>query len=198
MFKYMNLKDRFYSNISFDDGAGAGSGGDGGQGEQGTGQIDYAALLSDPKAQEAFANSEFGKKLIQSAEDKMRTKHTGEKKTLEQMYEDLKKNNDELMNFKRESEKISILKEMNVPLEFWDIIQAGETEVVKTMAKKLLEAHGKLLTSQVEEKFKANGTNPGGNPGGTTITKEQFSKMTYIERMKIYNENKPLYDELVK
>lgn len=32
---------------------------------------------------------------------------------------------------------------------------------------------------------------------GTTITKADFNKMTYSERMKLYDENKSLYDELV-
>lgn len=36
-------------------------------------------------------------------------------------------------------------------------------------------------------------------PGsGTTITKEVFDKMGYQDRLKLYNENKPLYDQLVK
>lgn len=32
---------------------------------------------------------------------------------------------------------------------------------------------------------------------GTTLTKAEFNKMSYSERMKLYNENKALYDQLV-
>lgn len=33
-------------------------------------------------------------------------------------------------------------------------------------------------------------------PGNTQITKEVFNKMGYQDRVKLYNENKPLYDQL--
>lgn len=35
-------------------------------------------------------------------------------------------------------------------------------------------------------------------PGGTQITKEVFNKMGYQDRLKLYNENKELYDQLKK
>ena len=38
--------------------------------------------------------------------------------------------------------------------------------------------------------------NPPINTGGTSITKEDFAKMSYKDRLKIYNENSELYNEL--
>lgn len=39
----------------------------------------------------------------------------------------------------------------------------------------------------------------GGNHNNKTqITKEEFNKMSYSSRLKLYNENKALYDQLVK
>lgn len=38
--------------------------------------------------------------------------------------------------------------------------------------------------------------NPPTNTGGTSITKEDFAKMSYKDRLKIYNENSELYNEL--
>lgn len=38
----------------------------------------------------------------------------------------------------------------------------------------------------------------GTNNGNSKITKEQFSKMTYAERVKLMNEDKATYDELIK
>lgn len=38
----------------------------------------------------------------------------------------------------------------------------------------------------------------GGKPGGKAITVEEFNKMTYKERTKLYSENPTLYNELTK
>lgn len=38
----------------------------------------------------------------------------------------------------------------------------------------------------------------GSHDNRTQITKEEFNKMSYSSRLKLYNENKALYDELVK
>lgn len=38
--------------------------------------------------------------------------------------------------------------------------------------------------------------NPPTNTGGTNVTKEDFAKMSYKDRLKIYNENSELYNEL--
>ena len=42
----------------------------------------------------------------------------------------------------------------------------------------------------------ANTATPPTNTGGTSITKEDFAKMSYKDRLKIYNENSELYNEL--
>lgn len=49
--------------------------------------------------------------------------------------------------------------------------------------------------------FESNVPSAGGRgnfarTGGPAITAEQFSCMTYTQRMKLYNENKPLYEQL--
>lgn len=191
MFKYHNLNERFGNRIFFDDDQGQG-------GQGGTGQIDYGTLFEDPKALEAFQNSDFFKKAIQSEADKVRTKATTEKKTLEERLTAQEKINSELLAFKNETVKVKVLKEMGIPLEFWDIIQAGTEEEIKGTAEKLLTAHRTLLTAEVETRLKANGSNPGAGHQDGTLTKEQFSKLTYAERTKLYNEDRELYDSLNK
>lgn len=60
-----------------------------------------------------------------------------------------------------------------------------------------------LLKSQIEateKKVKTDllqgmGTPPAGQ-GGTTTTKEQFEKMDYTDRLKVYDTNKELYNQL--
>lgn len=62
-----------------------------------------------------------------------------------------------------------------------------------------LDEQIKGLKETYKDMFKPNktGTTPS-NPEGknTVITKEQFAKMKYSERMELYNSNRELYDEL--
>ena len=62
-----------------------------------------------------------------------------------------------------------------------------------------LEEQVKTLKETYKDMFKPAKTgrspeNPEGKP--TTITVEQFSKMNYTEKNKLFNENKELYDQL--
>ena len=62
------------------------------------------------------------------------------------------------------------------------------------------------LDTLVDSKFKrlvthtttkgANTANPPANNGNSGVTKEDFQKMSYKDRLKIYNENPDLYNEL--
>jgi hypothetical protein len=173
-------------------------GGNAVQGGQEPGQIDYANLLNDPKALEVFQNSDFFKKAIQSESDKVRTKATNEKKSFEQLIGDQQKEIQELMTFKNESIKKDILVRLGVPVQFWEFIPAGTEEVIKASAEKLLSAHNSLLANEVDKRFRANGSNPGVDSKNSGITKEQFSKMTYVDRARLYQENRELYNELKK
>lgn len=62
-----------------------------------------------------------------------------------------------------------------------------------------LDEQIKSLKESYEDMFKPDktGVSPA-NPEGkdTVITKEQFAKMKYSERMELYNSNRELYDEL--
>lgn len=67
--------------------------------------------------------------------------------------------------------------------------------------KQLQEGEDSKFLFEVEDKntnpFK--GTKPGEKKDGTpgTVTKEQFNKMSYKERVNLYNSNKDLYDSLI-
>ena len=53
----------------------------------------------------------------------------------------------------------------------------------------------KRLVTHTETKG-ANTANPPANNGNSGVTKEDFQKMSYKDRLKIYNENPDLYNEL--
>ena len=49
-----------------------------------------------------------------------------------------------------------------------------------------------------EDDDKPNFTRPGGGGKPTEMTKEEFNKLSYVERNEIFNTNKSLYDKLTK
>ncbi|MGL4402430.1 MAG: hypothetical protein ACRCTS_01635 [Fusobacteriaceae bacterium] len=196
MFNYYNLRERFGSKFCFDDGEGSGSGGEGGQKE--TGKIDYNKIFNDPKFQEVLIGSEFYKKNVQSAEDKIRTKYTGEKKTIEQQMSAMSDEMAILKNERLENVKTSVIEEVGIPLKFRSRISGNTKEEMVESAKSLKADIEEFINVSVESKFQNGGRNPGKNPGNLNVTKEQFSKMTVVERMRLYGEDKNLYDELNK
>lgn len=68
----------------------------------------------------------------------------------------------------------------------------GELDKVFANQKKHLEAMEKKVRSEILK----DTPKPNGGNGNTTITKEDFAKMTYSERAKVYAENPDVYNEL--
>lgn len=65
--------------------------------------------------------------------------------------------------------------------------------------KEFLEENQKYLKQENTNNNENTDINLGGNHGSKTqITKEEFDKMSYSARLKLYNENKALYDQLIK
>jgi predicted nucleic acid-binding Zn-ribbon protein len=75
----------------------------------------------------------------------------------------------------------------------------GTVVGLKEQIDKLAKADdSKFLFDDGKTKFK--GTAPGeeSDPKPMTVTKEQFQKMGYTDRLKVFNENKELYDSLTE
>lgn len=72
-----------------------------------------------------------------------------------------------------------------------EALNAGKTDEVFDGIRKFIVSHDKALK---ENAFRANPTLTG---GGSTkaITKEQFDRMGYTERVKVFNEHPDLYKE---
>ena len=70
--------------------------------------------------------------------------------------------------------------------------QDGKLEGLEDQLKTLKESDSYLF--DIESNPGSKGFNPGG--GNQTITKEDFNKMGYSERVKLYSENRELYNNL--
>ena len=79
-------------------------------------------------------------------------------------------------------------------LEFLDYTDA---ETCKASIDKLSTAWNKAIEKAVNDRIKTN-TVPKMANNNNTITKEQFNKMNYQQKLELYNKNKDLYDKLSK
>ena len=70
-------------------------------------------------------------------------------------------------------------------------LNSGDVAKVFDGLRKFIEAHDKQLR---ENAFRSNPTLQGGN-STKAITREQFEKMGYTDRLKVYNEHPDLYNE---
>lgn len=83
-----------------------------------------------------------------------------------------------------------------------DNAEIGEDGTIKGLSEQIeaLQKSDDYLFEAKDPKPKMKGANPGqgGDPNFGELTKEQFSKMSYKEKVNLFNENKELYDSLSK
>lgn len=73
-----------------------------------------------------------------------------------------------------------------------EALNAGETAKIFDGLRKFITAHDKTLK---ENAFRNNPTLPGGGVTAKAISKEQFDKMGYKERLEVYEKYPDLYQE---
>ena len=70
----------------------------------------------------------------------------------------------------------------------------GNFSAMTNAMKDFITAHDKAIQADALR----NAPRPGAGAGEKTVTKEQFDKMGYSERVKLYEEQPELYKELTK
>ena len=142
---------------------------------------------------------------------------TGDAETLKKQIEDLQKDNKakddahaaEIRQLKLNNAIDSALsgaKAKNATavkalLKDLDKAEIGEDGTVKGLAEQIeaLQKSDAYLFEAKESKPKMKGVSVGqSSDNDTGITKEQFNRMSYKDRMNLYNENRELYDSLTK
>ena len=75
-------------------------------------------------------------------------------------------------------------------------VEDGKIKGLDKQIEKLVTEAGYLFGDDKPNVKGATPRNPGGNKPNGGVTQEQFNKMSYGERVKLYNEDKELYDQL--
>jgi len=86
----------------------------------------------------------------------------------------------------------------SLPIEFAEMLKGNDAEKtfenIQLFEAKFNEAVEKVVT----ERLRGNVPKTTTSSSATSITKEQFKNMSYMEKMNLYNENKDLFNELNK
>ena len=136
-------------------------------------------------------------KAIQSAQDKVRTEYVKKVKELEEKLpqeksereKELEQKEKELLQKENEYKVKDLLSENKLPTGLSKYLKIDDD----------LEGAGEEITSILNEYILNNAHQPKNrNPGngGDAITKEQFRKMNYAERVKLEQTNAELYNKL--
>lgn len=74
----------------------------------------------------------------------------------------------------------------------------GNVEGLESMIESMKTSMPSQFKSSQSKKIEENKLDDKKDPGGISITKEEFNKMTYEQRNKLFKENREAYDELSK
>jgi hypothetical protein len=102
----------------------------------------------------------------------------------------------QFMQEKLELQTVKELSAVGLPTDFSTFVMADNAEAIKANITSLKLQFETAIEKAVEDKLKGHTPKTATKTGGATFTKEQFSKMTYKEKMEIYNTDKELYDQL--
>lgn len=144
------------------------------------------------------------KKMPSKDEIKAFKKWKESQKTLEQKQAEKEAEFQNTLSKKEELEKENEVLKAGVKIDDVDYVIFKVSKVegdFKENLQNFLEENPKYLKQENSEINNNQNTdiNLGGNhENKTQITKNEFNKMSYPARLKLYNENKALYDQLVK
>lgn len=107
----------------------------------------------------------------------------------------------ERAQFNREKLELQTVKELSaegLPTTFSSYVLADSAEQIKDNIKNFKSMWQAEIEKAVNERLQGRTPKTANKPNGDTITKEQFSKMGYAERLNLYNTDPDLYEQLQK
>ena len=98
---------------------------------------------------------------------------------------------------KRVNSTSKVLASNNLPVEFADFLVGENEEVTSQRVDLFKDAFNNALEKAITERLR--GATPKVSTSSITqVTKEDFQKMNMIQRQRLFNENRELYNELTK
>jgi len=107
----------------------------------------------------------------------------------------------ERAQFNREKLELQTVKELSaegLPTSFSSYVLADSAEQIKDNIKNFKSMWQTEIEKAVNERLQGRTPKTANKPNGDTITKEQFDKMGYAERLNLFNTDPDLYEQLKK
>ena len=146
--------------------------------------------LSRERAKVEKQQEEAKKLAKMNAEEKAKYEHD---KLLEELNQlKAEKSRRELQDTARD-----MLKEKNIDTDLLAFLDYTDADTCKASIDKLSKVWDKAIEKAIDNRIKTK-TVPKMANNNNTITKEQFNKMNYQQKLELYNNNKDLYDKLSK
>ena len=101
----------------------------------------------------------------------------------------------------REKLELQVAKELtdnNLPAQFSKYLTGNDAESSKENIKEFTELFNNALEKLVNERLKGQTPSLGKAPQNAEISKADFRKMTILERQKLYERDRELYERLSK
>lgn len=214
--KYFNCNCRIPMNIQLF--AEGGDGGDGGGGTGGEGSSGSEPPSFDDFLKEKGNKEEFDRRVqaavstaVKNAQEKWQLITDDKVSEAEKLAKMTQEEKDRYMRKKQEKEladreaKVTrrelmaeaknTLTEKNLPVSLAEVLNYTDADSCNKSITAVEKAFQEAVQAAVEERLKG-GKPPKKAPEGQTITKEQYSKMGYAERLKLKTENPELYRQL--
>ena len=131
--------------------------------------------------------TEYSKK-IKELESKLPVEPSEEEKAFQERIKALEERERAIAQKEFETELQGKLKDKGLNEQLAKYLNVEGVEDLETY----LEEVAKVVSNQIE------GYKPRGHESNVGVTKEQFSKMSYVERMNLFETNRQLYDTLSK
>ena len=119
------------------------------------------------------------------------------KKQLEMERQSLEKERLEFKKIKLELETTKILDERKLPTKFAKYLIADDNEQTLANINEFQESWQQAIQSEIESRLKGKTPHKNGDTGVAGVTKEQFKKMGYTQRLELKNSNPELYNQLL-
>lgn len=107
----------------------------------------------------------------------------------------------ERAQFNREKLELQTVKELSaegLPTTFSSYVLADSAETIKDNIKNFKSMWQAEMEKAVNERLQGRTPKTANKPNGGVVTKEQFNKMGYSERLNLFNTDPDLYEQLQK
>lgn len=82
-----------------------------------------------------------------------------------------------------------------LPVELADVLNYSDAETCNRSLEAVENAFSAAVEKRVNERLRSEPPKAGETP--SAITQDEFNKMTYLERLKLFDENKELHNEMI-